>query len=348
MKKKKVFLLENQFKEIQIFRKNIYSTIYLCVHLPTNVTIGLEKFYYSYPLTDALSKYISFQVLIRKVFAPIFTIQKTYHILRDNSHTIFFTESPEGETVIDLASHGEIPIQSVRYLFFLMAQTLFQIHGKGFSIRNWDPQNFRITYTMIKFIGLSEIVPLADVDNDQKLDWLGTITWMAPEMIKKYKYNRQQADVWCLGLFFYYLLMRETLFSPEDTYRQFEEFEFSSFISAKLKQYEMKGAQSKEKRYKNRHHGPFDSVILDLLSKMLNLDPSSRVTIHEVLAHPFLKPSIPFPMIHLPFELSPDVAEWLNYFKLDPEQSHKEMLLMSMSEENTLSQDLLRLQPTAV
>lgn len=311
MKKRKVPKLEKQFREISIIQKHKNSTSYLCVHIPTGIELTIEKYSYTWPISEKLSKDISFQVLNRKIFASISTIQNTYHFIRDQTHTWFFSESVKGETIVQLLSHGPLSFHLIRYLFFLMVQTVLQIHNKGLCIRNWNPDNFRISNSMIKFIGLNDVVPLNEVKNDSILDWLGTISWMAPEMLLDNEYSIQETDIWCLGLFLYYLIKGECLIKPENAFFQLTNFEF-------------------------KPDDNFSDIINDLLSKMLLKDPHSRITARAILSHPFLKPSIPFPITSLPINITSDVEQWLLYLHAKPEKAHSEMMLYGLTEGSLL------------
>jgi len=101
---------------------------------------------------------------------------------------------------------------------------------------------------------------------------------MAPEVFANKEFDGQKADIWSLGVILWSLLTSLGLYKfPADPDAQFQRLR--------------NGKQGiKELLSAFKVHGIPETVI-DLLSGMLNVDPTQRFNIHQVLEHPWVQPS---------------------------------------------------------
>jgi len=106
----------------------------------------------------------------------------------------------------------------------------------------------------------------------------GKIPYMAPEVFANKEFDGQKADIWSLGVILWSLLTSLGLYKfPADPDAQFQRLR--------------NGKQGiKELLSAFKVHGIPETVI-DLLSGMLNVDPTQRFNIHQVLEHPWVQPS---------------------------------------------------------
>lgn len=102
-------------------------------------------------------------------------------------------------------------------------------------------------------------------------DTAGTIGYMAPEMIKKQGYGRN-CDVWSLGIITYIMLLGEPLFTLTDDKKAKHQITSPIFVRKRME--EAQGRISEDAH--------------DLLVKMLDRDPKTRIQASDALAHPFV------------------------------------------------------------
>jgi hypothetical protein len=57
-----------------------------------------------------------------------------------------------------------------------------------------------------------------------------------------------------------------------------------------------------------------DPNAADLLRRLLVIKSRDRIHLREVLGHKFLQPTVPFPIVRIPFDLDARIEAWLNFF----------------------------------
>lgn len=289
--------LVEQFSEIKMIKKYKHSTVYLCEHLLTGVKIDIEKFIYDGIPSQSIQQVISYQSINRKLLSSVTTYQRTLNIMRGFGYTWFVEEDLEGVDPVTFVKDDPLSIQQVKYLFFLYTKTILHLHNHGIALVDWSPHNFRLVHTFVKFIEYNSLRATTRLSNQDSIHWLGDPCWMAPETIMADSYELINADIWCLGLTLYLLLVGKPLITnTQDIYKQLHEFEL--------------------KLPKNIDH---DAA--DLLKSILVIDPEKRPTLQKILSHAFLHPMIPFPMLQSPQDVHQDIIDWLKYFHLNVERT---------------------------
>lgn len=95
----------------------------------------------------------------------------------------------------------------------------------------------------------------------------GTINYLAPEVFGNHGYDGHVADLWSCGVILYALLTRQLPFEDESV--------------SKLIDLIVSGRYEQPKNVSN--------AALDLLSKMLNVDPRTRIHLDQIKTHPWFK-----------------------------------------------------------
>lgn len=166
--------------------------------------------------------------------------------------------------------------ESAQIIFDLM-RVLDFIHINGFAHRDLKPENVlfddRHQIKLIDF-GLAANCSadnMATNKNQAPLGQLstccGSITYAAPEVIAGGVYSGTAVDVWSAGVMMYALLVGQLPFNDNSISKLYQK------IQAGIQ--ELPGHISLEAG--------------DLLRKMLTVNPRYRITVRDVLAHPWLK-----------------------------------------------------------
>ncbi|CAH1964952.1 unnamed protein product [Acanthoscelides obtectus] len=216
-------------------------------------------------------------------------IQSEINILQSLSHPFIIKmrdiiETPEEVfIVLDYMRGGELKhrIQSrspmtennVKFLFHQIVLAVEYLHKQGITHRDLKPENVLLateeTETLVKVsdFGLSKITEEEDIMNTV----CGTYYYMAPEVIgvRNPQYNKQ-VDVWSLGVILYYLLSGSLPFKSSD------KKELNRLIVSG--QYQM---------FDTCWQG-VSRAARDLVQRMLTVKPQSRITIAEILKHPWI------------------------------------------------------------
>lgn len=254
----------------------------------TEIDVLIEK--YEKPSRE-LDKIIAVEVVNRKLLSGIATMHHTFTVIRKRDHTWFISENISGNNPVEYITEP-LPIAQTKYLFFLLVQTVVTLQRNNLSINDWQPDNFIMCDTMVKFMNYNNIRSLTNsrVSNKGKIAFLGDPRWMAPEALMNEEYEIAAADVWCLGLYLYLMLTGKPLFQNSRTlYRDMCKFKLEPPSDLNL-------------------HA------VDLLQMLLVKDPAKRPRVHDILMHKFLTPVPPFPNHRSTFDNSEELEKWLNFF----------------------------------
>eukprot|EP00656_Telonema_subtile_P057050 TRINITY_DN928_c0_g1_i2.p1 TRINITY_DN928_c0_g1~~TRINITY_DN928_c0_g1_i2.p1 ORF type:complete len:408 (-),score=50.59 TRINITY_DN928_c0_g1_i2:168-1391(-) len=218
-------------------------------------------------------------------------VKKEIHSLRSISHPhvvslheVFY--SPDGHNlflILDLCRGGDIydlivpapgsdqvggPLAecSARRYFQQMMSGIAHCHGHGISHRDIKPENLLLDSDgtlRISDFGLSTFTASAPTSTK-----CGTAHYLAPEVTVSLPYDAMQADIWSSGVLLYVLITACLPFEHEN------EGELYKLIQSALFEWPENVKVSEGAR--------------DLVSRMLQPDPTERITTAQVLVHPWV------------------------------------------------------------
>lgn len=199
--------------------------------------------------------------------------------------------------------YGSFTLQDVRFYFQEILKALEFCHSKGIMHRDIKPQNIIIDHPkhIIKLIdwGLAEIY---EPNKDYSVR-VASRSFKAPELLVDYPYYTCSLDIWSLGCMLAGLIFRkEPFFQAKDNNEHLIKIakilgtdELLSYIekyeiTLDNHLYEQLGKHAKKpwKSFINSTNQYLcNDSALDLLSKMLVYDHSTRISAHDALKHPF-------------------------------------------------------------
>lgn len=139
--------------------------------------------------------------------------------------------------------------------------------------RDIKPENIMLRGDDGLFPIIADFGLAANADAEDYLFYrCGTPGYVAPEITRLLKGDKAEpvCDVFSTGVIFHILLTRKPLFEG----RKFEEV----YENNRKMKFNLASPQYKT----------IDPVAMDLLEKMLKIDPKERITASEMLAHPYL------------------------------------------------------------
>ena len=163
------------------------------------------------------------------------------------------------------AKGAPLPMNLVKSYLYQITAALRYCHSKRILHRDLKPQNLLIDKNgIIKLadFGLARAfgVPIKTLTHEVLTLW-----YRAPEILLGQKEYSTPVDIWSLGLIFFEMAHRKPLFAGDC------EIDFPQFHEKGLAVY-------------NEY---IDDVGLDLLGKMIQLDPAKRISAKRALEHPF-------------------------------------------------------------
>lgn len=205
-------------------------------------------------------------------------IARLYQVFETNTVIYLVLEYCAGGELFDyIVSKSKLEETESAQIIYDLMRVLDFIHINGFAHRDLKPENVLFDDKhQIKLIdfGLAANCSadnLATNKNQPAMDQLstccGSVTYAAPEVISGAVYLGTAVDVWSAGVMLYALLVGQLPFNDNSIPKLYQKIQngvktLPSFLSADAS---------------------------DLIRKMLIVDPKRRITVREVLQHPWLR-----------------------------------------------------------
>ena len=193
-------------------------------------------------------------------------IVKLFELFETKNYYCLVMENVVGGSLLSAINKmNKIPENISKNIFKQLITTLQFIHSHNIVHRDIKPDNILLdldnTIKLCDF-GVSKIIPKGQLVNDS----CGTPAFIAPEILLDTPYNPYVSDIWSSGVVLYAMV---TGFFP---FRGVNETQLHENILSGL--------------YPN----PLDisEDLKDLLKRILNVNPKERITLEQILEHPWL------------------------------------------------------------
>ncbi|XP_064607863.1 uncharacterized protein LOC135472331 [Liolophura sinensis] len=192
-------------------------------------------------------------------------ILKLYGYFHDKTRVYLILEySPRGELYKELQKCVRFDESITAKYLCQLSNALKYCHARNVIHRDIKPENLLLSFRgelKIADFGWSVHTPSA-----RRATLCGTLDYLPPEMIEGHTHD-EKVDLWSLGVLCYEFLVGKPPFEAEGheaTYQRIltVDLQFPHYVSSGAK---------------------------DLISKLLRRDPNQRISLDEVLAHPWIK-----------------------------------------------------------
>nr|GMC61328.1 CBL-interacting serine/threonine-protein kinase 6-like [Ipomoea batatas] len=200
-------------------------------------------------------------------------IVELYEVMASKTKIYFAMELVRGGELFAKISKGRLREESARNYFHHLISAVDFCHSRGVYHRDLKPENLLLDddgNLKVTDFGLSAFSD--HLRHDGLLHTTcGTPAYVATEVIGKKGYDGAKADIWSCGVILYVLLAGFLPFQDDNVVAMYR------------------------KIYRGDFKCPpwFSSDARRLITKMLDLNPNSRITISKIMDSPWFKKSVP-------------------------------------------------------
>ena len=256
---------KNFYKYGRLLGKGAFGKVNLALHLASGRLVAIKSFNKKKLTTKRAKRKIKTEIeALSKLRNPFCT--QIYDFFETETHILIVMEYVCGDLLSFIRKRAKISEPTGKIIFKQIIKGLQYIHKKKIVHRDIKLDNVLIDLTntvKICDFGVCRILQPGDV----MYEHCGTPAYIAPEIFKDEGYEGFSCDIWSAGVTLYYMLAGVQPFKAN----KIED----------LKEIIIKG-----------QFEPIEDVSKeanDLIKGMLELNPSKRLTIEEILKHPWLK-----------------------------------------------------------
>ena len=244
-----------------------FAHVVSAIHKPTNIRVAIKIVKKIIP--DDVMHPIRIRrelEILKKVKHPF--ICEFLELLETETDWYFVMELVQNGTLLEYVnSGGKLSEKEAGSYFAQMLSVVNYLH-KECSIAHRDLKAENVLLDRNKHIRIIDFGLSNTVENDAKImqTACGSPAYAAPEMIKGEHYT-MSTDIWSLGILLYAIVASHLPFDDPNMHRLMQKIVFQQV----------------------QYPAHFSRNLCDLLDKMLAKDPNSRITIDEIIAHPWMQ-----------------------------------------------------------
>ncbi|CAN1240734.1 CBL-interacting protein kinase 2 [Linum grandiflorum] len=207
-------------------------------------------------LTDHIKREIS---VMRRVKHS--NVLRLYEVMASKTKIYFVIEYAKGGELFNKVAKGRLKEDAGRKYFRQLIHAVDFCHGKGVYHRDLKPENLLLDGNGVLKVSDFGLSALADDSNCLFRTTCGTPAYVAPEVLYGRGYDGAKADIWSCGVILYVMLAGYLPFHDANTIVMYRKASNGDY---KLPAW-------------------FAPEVRDLLSRMLDPNPDTRITISEIM-----------------------------------------------------------------
>ncbi|KAF0695194.1 Aste57867_13958 [Aphanomyces stellatus] len=267
----------------------IFGRVLLCLHHPTQQPVAIkamnmQAYMNKLSLEDNISvnEDVAMEKSVMRALSTGYGHPNILRLLDDFQHEgheyLVLEYCSQGELFDIVSQQGRLDIPTAQTYFRQVASGLQYMHGHGYAHCDLSLEN-----VLVNAAGHAKICDFGLSANlfEWKSGGVGKSFYMAPEMYTQQFYAPGAADVWSLGMMLFIMLSGSPLVqkahASDATFQYIQTYGLRSIVAAW------------------RMDFLFSAEVLDLLARMLDPNPQTRITLDEVMAHDFVYEDIPMP-----------------------------------------------------
>jgi serine/threonine protein kinase len=259
------------YKILKLLGKGSFGKVYMSSQVLTNRIVAIKCLDKKIVKEETRKNKIMHELLMFKTLTGHPNVIQIYEVFENKKYFFFVMEYASGGDLLQLMKNkGKLSEKMARAIFVQLLRGLKHIHSKNILHRDIKLDNILLTESegelkaKICDFGVSRFITDSEVINEQ----CGTPAYIAPEIIKKKGYKGFGADIWSLGVLLYAMVMGAMPFKAQNI----------EGLHQKILDRECEMKDSSVTREAK-----------DLIDRMLTVDPERRISLADIIHHPWLK-----------------------------------------------------------
>ncbi|KAF3636866.1 Mitogen-activated protein kinase -like protein NTF4 [Capsicum annuum] len=215
---------------------------------------------------------------------------------REFSDVYIATELMDTDLHQIIRSNQGLSEDHCQYFMYQLLRGLKYIHSANVIHRDLKPSNLLLNANCdLKICDFGLARP--NLENENMTEYVVTRWYRAPELLLNSSDYTEAIDVWSVGCIFMELMNRKPLFAGKDHVHQIRlltellgtptESDLSFLRNEDAKRY-IRQLPQHPRQQLAKVFPHVNSLAIELVDKMLTLNPTGRITVEEALAHPYL------------------------------------------------------------
>ena len=256
------------YEFIKTIGEGTFGKVKLAIHLPTQEYVAIKILEKSRINDKEELERVEKEIKYLKILNHPNIIQIYEVISNEYNYYIVMEYVSGGELFTYIVNHEKLDEKEASFFFTQLIYGIKEIHKNKICHRDIKPENLLLTE--------KKIIKIIDFGlSNEYIDYLstqcGSPCYAAPEMIRGMKYSGLMIDLWACGIILFAMLCGYLPFDDKDN-----NVVFRKILQCKLE-------------FPNENEIFLSNEAKDLIKRILNPNPLKRITIDEVLCHPFLK-----------------------------------------------------------
>ncbi|KAF9051574.1 AGC/PDK1 protein kinase [Panaeolus papilionaceus] len=184
-------------------------------------------------------------------------VVRLHHCFQDNTHLYFVLDlATNGDLKAQVLNLGSISLNCARYYIAQLVDAVLFLHDSGIAHRDIKPENILLNSEMrIMLADFGCAYTGDDLDTPRTNTFVGTAAYISPELLARSDSNPRSPDIWAIGCVLYFFLYATSPFMAATDYLTMKRVRSLDYVIPET----------------------CDAEALDLIQKILVLDPSKRL-----------------------------------------------------------------------
>ncbi|PSS29051.1 CBL-interacting serine/threonine-protein kinase [Actinidia chinensis var. chinensis] len=267
-KKEAQSLLLNRYEIGKLLGHGTFAKVYHARNIRTNESVAIKVIDKEKVLKVGLIAHIKREIsILRRVRHP--NIVQLFEVMATKSKIFFVMEYIKGGELFNKVAKGRLKEDVARKYFQQLISAVGFCHARGVYHRDLKPENLLLDEDgdlKVSDFGLSTVSDQIQQDGLFHT-FCGTPAYVAPEVLARKGYDAAKVDVWSCGVILFVLMAGYLPFQDQN-------------IMAMYK-----------KIYKGEFRCPrwFSTELIRLLTRLLDTNPETRITIPEIMNNRWFK-----------------------------------------------------------